>query len=138
MKIAKNFTIAELTGTSITEMFANNILYALDHFNELNRLAQFCEKVREILGVPMKITSGVRYEALNKKVGGVANSDHVKLLAVDFVPIKMTLKKAFDKIQNSSLDYKQLILEKNSWIHISIGDKREKLVYDGKKYKKVL
>lgn len=137
MKIAAHFTVAELTGTNITELFAQNILYALDHFNELIRLAQFCEKVREILGVPMRVTSGVRYEALNKIVGGTSNSDHIKLLAVDFVPVNMTLKKAFDKIRNSNLDYKQIILEKNSWIHISIGDKKEALVYDGKKYKRV-
>ena len=137
MKIANHFTIAELTGTNNKELFAQNILYALDHFNELIRLAQFCEKVREILGVPMRVTSGVRYEALNKIVGGTSNSDHIKLLAVDFVPVNMTLKKAFDKIRNSNLDYKQIILEKNSWIHISIGDKKEALVYDGKKYKRV-
>ena len=137
MKIANHFTVAELTGTNNKELFAQNILYALDHFNELIRLAQFCEKVREILGVPMRVTSGVRYEALNKIVGGTSNSDHIKLLAVDFVPVNMTLKKAFDKIRNSNLDYKQIILEKNSWIHISIGDKREALVYDGKKYTRV-
>ena len=137
MKIANHFTIAELTGTNNKELFAQNILYALDHFNELVRLAQFCEKVREVLNVPMRITSGVRYEALNKFVGGASNSDHIKLLAIDFVPVNLTLKKAFDKIRNSNLDYKQLILEKGTWIHISIGEKRDNLVYDGKKYKRV-
>ena len=137
MKIANHFTIAELTKTDHLEFSAENILYALDYFNELIRLAQFCEKVREVLGVPMNITSGVRCPNLNRKVGGVSNSDHVKLLAIDFVPSRLKLKTAFDKIANSSLDFKQLILEKNSWIHISIGDKREALVYDGKKYTRV-
>lgn len=137
MKIAEHFTIAELVGTSYADLEAENIYYALDHFNELTRLAQFCERVRAILGVPMNITSGVRSPKLNKKVGGVENSDHVKLLAVDFVPSKIKLKTAFDKIRNSNLDYKQLILEKNTWIHISLGDRKENLVYDGKKYKRV-
>ena len=137
MKIANHFTIQELTNTEHKELHAENILYALDHFNELLRLAQFCEKVREILDVPMNITSGVRCEKLNKKVGGVSTSDHIKLLAVDFVPARLKLKTAFDKIANSSLDFKQLILEKGTWIHISIGDKREVLTYDGKKYKRV-
>ena len=98
---------------------------------------KICERVRSILNVPMNITSGVRCPKLNKKVGGTDNSDHIKLLAVDFVPSKIKLKTAFDKIRNSNLDYKQLILEKNTWIHISIGDKRENLTYDGKKYKKI-
>ena len=137
MKIADHFTIKELTDTSYADMLAENIYYALDHFNELTKLAQFCERVRKILGVPMEITSGVRCPNLNRKVGGVSNSDHVKLLAIDFVPSRLKLKTAFDKIANSSLDFKQLILEKNSWIHISIGDKREALVYDGKKYTRV-
>lgn len=137
MKIADHFDIRELTNTDYADLLAENILYALDHFNELVRLAQFCERVRSVLNVPMNITSGVRFPKLNKKVGGVETSDHVKLLAIDFVPSKIKLRTAFDKIRNSKLDYKQLILEKNTWIHISLGDKRETLIYDGKKYKKV-
>lgn len=136
-KLAEHFSLPELVGTSHKELEAENIYYALDRFNELVILAQFCEKVREILGVPMNVTSAVRCPSLNKKVGGVSNSDHEKLLAVDFVPSKIKLKTAFDKISSSNLDYKQLILEKNTWIHISIGDKRENLIYDGKKYKRV-
>lgn len=136
MKIADHFTIKELTNTDYADLLAENILYALDHFNELTRLAQFCERVRAILGVPMTITSGVRCKKLNKKVGGADTSDHIKLMAVDFVPARIKLKTAFDKIRNSNLDYKQIILEKNTWIHISIGDKKEALIYDGKKYKR--
>ena len=136
MKIATHFTIKELTNTDYTDLLAENIYFALDHFNELTRLAQFCEKVRAILGVPMTITSGVRYPKLNERVGGTSNSDHCKLLAVDFIPSRIKIKTAFDKIRNSSLDYKQIILEKNTWIHISIGDKKEALIYDSKKYKK--
>ena len=137
MKIAEHFTVRELTNTSYADLLAENILYAIDHFNELTRLAQFCERVRTVLGVPMNITSGVRYPKLNEKVGGIANSDHVKLMAVDFIPAKIKLKTAFDKIRKSNLDYKQLILENNQWIHISIGDKGENLVYEKGKYKRV-
>ena len=136
LTIADHFTVRELTESSYGDLLAENIYYALDHFNDLVRLAQFCEKVREIIGSPMNITSGVRSAELNKKMGGVSTSDHIKLMAVDFVPSKIKLKTAFDKIRNSNLDYKQLILEKNTWIHISIGDKREALIYDGKIYKK--
>lgn len=136
LTIADHFTIRELTESSYGDLLAENIYYALDHFNDLVRLAQFCEKVREIIGSPMNITSGVRSAELNKKMGGVSTSDHIKLMAVDFVPSKIKLKTAFDKIRNSNLDYKQVILEKNTWIHISIGDKKEALIYDGKKYKR--
>lgn len=137
MKIAEHFTVKELTNTSYADLLAENILFAIDHFNELTRLAQFCERVRTIIGVPMNITSGVRYPKLNQRVGGVANSDHCKLLAVDFIPERIKLKTAFDKIRNSGLHYKQLILENNQWIHISIGDKGENLIYDKGKYKRI-
>lgn len=38
---------------------------------------------REKAGIPFKITSGYRTEAHNKKVGGVANSSHLRGYAAD-------------------------------------------------------
>lgn len=137
MKLTKNFTLEEMTNTSYKDLLADNIYYAINNFDKVKELALFSQEIRDFLGVPMTITSAVRCPALNTKVGGTPTSQHQKIEAIDFVPSNMTLQKAFDKIKNSNLDYKQLILEKNTWIHISIGDKRENLTYDGKKYKRV-
>jgi len=41
------------------------------------------DEARSIAGVPFKITSGYRTKSHNKKVGGVANSSHLKGLACD-------------------------------------------------------
>ncbi len=45
-------------------------------------LLMLCE-ARKIAGVPFKINSGFRSVAHNKKVGGVANSAHLKGYAID-------------------------------------------------------
>lgn len=47
------------------------------------KLVQMLELAREIAKIPFIITSGVRTEEHNKKVGGVPNSSHTKGLAVD-------------------------------------------------------
>lgn len=49
---------------------------------------QMLDAARELYGKPMAINSGFRTEAHNQKVGGTANSSHLKGLAVD---IKCTL-----------------------------------------------
>lgn len=41
------------------------------------------DKARELADTPFKITSGVRSEAHNKKVGGVSNSSHILGYAAD-------------------------------------------------------
>lgn len=78
------------------------------------------EKVRELIGVPIKVTSWFRCKELNNKVGGVSNSAHLKGFAIDFIPIGMTIADAYKIISGSKIKYDQLILEP-SWIHISFA-----------------
>lgn len=91
------------------------------------------QKVRDFLGVPMRINSWYRSGALNKAVGGVLNSAHTKCLAIDFVPLKMDITKAFEAIARSDIEFDQLILERNSrgsiWIHISWSNKNRRQVF---------
>ena len=62
---------------------------------------------RELADTPFKITSGVRSEAHNKKVGGVSNSSHILGYAADvacndsvsrYKIITALLKAGFDRI----------------------------------------
>ncbi|MGL4210337.1 MAG: D-Ala-D-Ala carboxypeptidase family metallohydrolase [Cetobacterium somerae] len=82
------------------------------------------QKVRELLGVPMVISSGYRCSELNKLVGGSNVSKHMEFLAIDFIP-KMDINTAYRKIINSDIKYDKVILEKNSkgsvWIHIQFS-----------------
>lgn len=51
----------------------------------LQRLAERLEKVRALVGKPIKITSGYRTAAHNKAVGGAPGSYHLKGMAADII-----------------------------------------------------
>lgn len=99
----------------------NNIPDASIH-NNLCRLAATLLQVRMHLGHPLKITSGFRNKALNDAVGGVPDSQHILGLAADFYcpgygsPIEVA-----QSIEQSELQFDQLILEYGRWIHISVA-----------------
>lgn len=80
------------------------------------------EPIRERFAVPMIITSGYRCERLNKLVGGVDNSQHMKGEAVDFCFAGFSKKEmaaAFFEIAEE-FDFDQLIYYKRKGvIHIS-------------------
>lgn len=141
MRLTRNFTLEELTGTSYKDLLAENIYYAMDNYAKLQELANFAQKVRNLLNTPMTITSAVRSSNLNAKIGGSATSQHLKMEAIDFITTKMNLNEAFNKIRNSSLQFGQLIIEENSkgskWLHISIGTKREVLEYKNGKFSQI-
>ncbi len=61
--------------------------------------------------------------------------------AIDFIPKGMDLDECFSRLKMSNLVYGQLIKEHSggsAWIHVSMGDKRENLIYKDGKYTKVL
>lgn len=47
------------------------------------KLLMMLDRIRDIVGEPLIITSGYRSESWNAKVGGVEGSSHTKGLAVD-------------------------------------------------------
>ena len=137
MKLTTNFTLEEFTGTQHKDYLADNIYFAMNNFSKLQYLAEFAQKIRNLLGVPMTITSGVRYPLLNIKVGGKETSQHCKVEAFDFIPAKITLQQAFDKIRKSDLSFGQLIIEKSGnkqWLHISVGTKKQVMKYENGRY----
>lgn len=137
IQLTQHFSLDELTVTNKTKMREKNYMYGLQKLTQMHILAHFAEQVRLVVGCPMKITSGIRYEELNDVVGGSKTSQHLKGEAIDFIPTKIKIKTAFDKIRKSNLEFGQLIIEndgKSEWIHISIGIKRQILKYENKKY----
>lgn len=117
MKLTKNFTLKELTKTRTG--IPNN-----PSDIEIERLKVLCEKVlqplRDIYGSPIIINSGYRSQAVNKKVGGVATSQHSRGEAVDITAgSRKRNKRLFDIIKNN-LEFDQLINEYDySWVHVS-------------------
>ena len=86
--------------------------------------AYVLEPLRVAMGKPIKISSGYRCEKLNKAVGGVYNSQHLKGQAAD-IDIQGDMefgRKIFDYIKNH-LPFDQLIWEHTAsgtyWVHVS-------------------
>jgi lysozyme len=85
----KNFTAAELfyRGASDTKLQLNTDPPAALWPN-METTAKTLQEARNRLGKPIRITSAYRDAAYNRKIGGVANSTHVKFNALDLVTDK--------------------------------------------------
>lgn len=78
-QLSKNFSLAELT---VTSQSGPNIPtgYKLEN---LRKLAQHLQMMRDDLGVPLKINSAYRSPTINKAVGGASRSRHLEGDAAD-------------------------------------------------------
>ena len=85
----------------------------------LQRLAEFLEKVRSLLGKPILIDSAFRSPEVNQAVGSTNKSQHLRGCAADFRVPGMTPAEVVKAIVASDLRYDQIILELG-WTHISI------------------
>ena len=117
MRLTKNFTLAELTKT-------NTGLPNEPNCEEIGRLRVLCEKVlqplRELYGKPIIVNSGFRGEAVNRKVGGVPNSQHRFGEAVDITGGSRQQNEILFNLIRKELDFDQVIDERDfSWIHVS-------------------
>lgn len=88
--LSKNFTLGEFLTTSY------NRSQLVDEFNSLSDdvyfkcldnialCASVMQTIRDLIGVPVRITSGYRSPRVNKLVKGVSNSAHLIGRGVDF------------------------------------------------------
>jgi len=110
------------------------------------RQCEFLEEVRSLLcghfGEDVKIfpSSFYRGVGLNNAIGGVETSQHCKGQATDFHTSVGTLDEVFEVIEESDLQFDQLIEESDKeghrWIHISTpdeGDEARREVLKGEK-----
>lgn len=130
MNLTTNFTLEELTASQIA------IRKGLDNtprkgvFSWLVNTAENMEKVRVVLNnYPIIISSGYRSPEVNAAIGGSKTSQHMEGKAVDFTcPRFGSPEDIVRAIKKSTIDYDQLILEFNSWVHISFSDTNRKQV----------
>ena len=137
--VTMHFTIEELYASATAKAKGiNNKPNVQQTINLVYLTAYVLEPLRVAMNEPIKIGSGFRCQALNKAVGGVYNSQHLKGQAVDLC-IDGDLKKGkkwFDYIRKN-LPFDQLIWEHNSkgsyWVHVSyvypdFGRNRRKVI----------
>lgn len=114
--MTEHFTLEELTFTNHREF--DNTPNGWQIYN-LNRLANFLESVRALLGKPILVDSAFRSPEVNHAVGSTSVSQHLKGCAADIRVPGLTPAQVVKAIYTAKLPYDQLILELG-WTHVSI------------------
>lgn len=123
--ITMHFTIEEMYASDTAKRLGiNNKPSTQQMINLVYLCAYVLEPLRVAMGKPIKISSGFRSQTLNKAVGGVYNSQHLKGQAAD-IDIQGDMafgRKIFDYIRDH-LPFDQLIWEHSKsgtyWVHVS-------------------
>lgn len=124
-KLSQHFSLAELTVTSTGLPNSPDT----QQLSRLTATAQAMDEVRKLLGHPIRVNSGFRSAAVNRKVGGAPTSAHALGYAVDFVCPAFGDPMAICKaIVASSIKFDQLIMEMNRWVHISFDPRMRQQV----------
>lgn len=122
------FTIEELSKSDVAKQQEIDNTPPDNIKENLKKLIEFLNPLREAWGSAIRINSGYRCSELNQAVGGVATSAHCEGWAVDMYPIN----KQFTKFKQFIVDYlkdknfDQAIIEKNGhsqWIHLGLWSK---------------
>ena len=118
-KNTKNFTVNEFTckcGCGLNNVY--------------QELLDMCQKIRDELGVPVRVNSGCRCVKHNAKVGGVRNSQHLNGVAADLScergahVMYETIRRMHEEGRLSELRFCK---EYKTWVHVDCGRKRNKI-----------
>lgn len=125
--ITKNFTLEELTKTGCK---ANNV----PTFEAIINLTKLCvyilQPLRDAYKMPIRVNSGYRSPVVNRIVGGVSSSQHLKGMAADISAGTIAgNKRLIELIQDLHLPFDQLIDEHGfQWVHVSYSDLHRRAV----------
>ena len=131
--LSQHFVLGEFTRSKYPEVYN---IPSHEAIANLKRLCVWLEELRkrynEKYGVgeePIRINSGYRSPQLNKKVGGVAGSNHLTGCAVDIrvLGTEQLIRYAnilLDYADESGQDFDELLIEKNRygamWLHFAV------------------
>jgi len=119
IKLSASFLLDEFMVSGVAERFGY-INKPSD--KQIENLKLLCKNVlqplRDIISVPIFVTSGYRSFDVNYAVGGSVNSQHMEGKAADIVIPGKNLKDIFELIPNH-FQFDQLIYEFEKWIHVS-------------------
>ena len=122
MNLTTNFKLSEFRCKDGTDVPAELLPNVQKLANELQRL-------RDELGLPIKINSGYRTKSYNKKIGGASNSMHVQAKAADIVVTDITptnLYKRIEKlIEEGKINFKGVGVY-DTFVHVDVRDRRSR------------
>ncbi|MFZ1291056.1 MAG: D-Ala-D-Ala carboxypeptidase family metallohydrolase [Melioribacteraceae bacterium] len=127
-QLSENFFLKEFIYSYTAERLNIPNIPNQDQIFNLKMLCKhILQPLREYVKYPIIITSGFRSYDLNKEVKGSRNSAHLKGCATDIISIKYSSKEIFDMIRILKLPYDELILEFNSWVHVSYNNRKRNI-----------
>lgn len=117
----KHFTIDELCRSETAQRKGINNTPTDNVRKNLTALVDnVLDPLRDWYGKPIRVNSGYRCPALNKAVGGVANSQHLTGQAADIDTDGTAENRKLMKHIEENLDFDQLIWENGgAWVHVS-------------------
>ena len=122
-----NFKISELIHSEIAERCKISNMPDIKSLDNILDLILYClQPIRDVIAKPMIISSGYRSKALNKKVGGSVNSQHLSGQAVDFTVKNMKPDEIINIIKKNNIEFDQLINEYDKWVHISFNKEKNR------------
>ena len=134
MQLSKHLSRAEFERSdAATNYGINNTMNSGQLLNAIALAINCFEPIREHLGKPIKVNSGYRSPALNKRIGGAVNSQHCALngAAID---LDLHDRDLFEWIIDNVI-FDQLIFESGTedsaaWFHISYreGNNRKQVL----------
>ena len=139
-KLSEHFTLGELTKTSVKTKDGN--IPSLVAIENLKRLCEWLEHLRAQYNLlysdgshPIIINSGYRSEAVNKRVGGAPESNHLTGCAVDIkvFGIEEALRYAVILLNYADLadeKFDELLIERSPrgtyWLHFAVRQKENR------------
>ena len=133
-KLSEHFVLGEMTRSNSHPEVYN--IPTHEAIANLKRVCEWLEVLRERYndkyGVgeePIRINSGYRSPQLNKKIGGVAGSNHLTGCAVDIrvLGMEQLIRYAtilLDYADESKQDFDELLIERNRygaiWLHFAV------------------
>ena len=136
--LSEHFKLGEMTKSSSHPDVYN--IPSHEAIANLKRVCGWLEVLRKRYGGPIIINSGYRSPQLNRKIGGVATSNHLTGCAVDIrvTGMEQLIRYAailLDYADESHQDFDELLIEKNRygaiWLHFAVRprENRRRILY---------
>ncbi|MBQ6279096.1 MAG: peptidase M15 [Muribaculaceae bacterium] len=125
----KYFTIEELTRSTTARLRNIDNTPSQQVIENLTALVDnVLDPLREAWGKPIRVNSGYRCQALNKAVGGVPASQHMRGEAADITAgSRDANRQLYSLLRGLNLPVDQAINEHDfQWIHVSYGPRHRR------------
>lgn len=119
-RISRDFTWGEMIRSRTADAYEIENRPGTVEMVAIERLVkELLQPLRDLYGKPIRISSGYRCDKLNKLVGGVATSQHLKGEAADCVV--SNTEEFIEILQDSGLVFDQVIwYRKRDFVHLSL------------------